>query len=330
MQALDNADRLDPNDPVVAIARTAIALDQYQADEAILRRPRNRAPVPPARRRFAGLAVNRQGGLLSGAGLSLPQSQRMGALLRRPGLRSLHRIELFRPSGGAAPEPLTGRPDDRHMWSGDGADLTSFNLTIQGLFFDPLAVSGRIGRIDLMRRPFLDAEIGGIARSSDNGRAGWGADATVQGFSNEPLPTSFTLTASRIRANGRDLSTTRTPITPPSSSASSPTACRPLPRLRRRRATRSRGWRAINTAARTSRGAQNFTAMHGGAGWSHSFSDRNVLTGAVFGRAASTGATQCGESRICPLRRSAGQPGSRTRDGRRVRRHQPHASASAT
>lgn len=34
-QALDNADRLDPNDPVVATVRTAIAIDAYDADAAI-------------------------------------------------------------------------------------------------------------------------------------------------------------------------------------------------------------------------------------------------------------------------------------------------------
>jgi tetratricopeptide (TPR) repeat protein len=48
-QALDNADRLDPNDPVVSSARTAIAIDQYQADQAVLAA---RAPLPSARRRF--------------------------------------------------------------------------------------------------------------------------------------------------------------------------------------------------------------------------------------------------------------------------------------
>lgn len=34
-QALDNADRLDPNEPVVAQVRTAVAIDAYDADAAI-------------------------------------------------------------------------------------------------------------------------------------------------------------------------------------------------------------------------------------------------------------------------------------------------------
>ena len=36
MQQLDAAARLDPSDPVVSLARTAIALDQFEADTAIL------------------------------------------------------------------------------------------------------------------------------------------------------------------------------------------------------------------------------------------------------------------------------------------------------
>ncbi len=34
-QALDNAERLDPNDPVVMQMRTAIAIDNYDSDAAI-------------------------------------------------------------------------------------------------------------------------------------------------------------------------------------------------------------------------------------------------------------------------------------------------------
>jgi predicted Zn-dependent protease len=61
-QALDNADRLDPNDSIIAIVRTAIALDQYRADEAVLSA---REAVRRSRARggdYAGLAVSRQSG----------------------------------------------------------------------------------------------------------------------------------------------------------------------------------------------------------------------------------------------------------------------------
>ena len=61
-QALDNADRLDPHAAIVAILRTAFALDGYRADEAIvaareaLRRSRARGGD------FAGISVSRQSG----------------------------------------------------------------------------------------------------------------------------------------------------------------------------------------------------------------------------------------------------------------------------
>ena len=61
-QALDNADRLDPHAAIVSILRTAFALDDYRADDAMLaarealRRSRARGGD------FAGISVSRQSG----------------------------------------------------------------------------------------------------------------------------------------------------------------------------------------------------------------------------------------------------------------------------
>ncbi|NBJ10339.1 FecR domain-containing protein [Microvirga arsenatis] len=280
-QALDNADRLDPNDPVVASFRTAIAIDQYQADQAVLAA---REAVRRYRQRggdFAGLAINKEGG-------SYPaQAYRflnLNEWSRFYGDRVFDRFSAstyFDQAAVERPALVTGRPSISTIESGVGADLTALNLTIQGLFFDPLAVSGRIGRLDLLRRPFLDVEVGG-SLLHQNGRYGWGADATVQGFSNEPLPTSFTLTASRTRPNGRDPIDREDADNGSFFIGSAPSAANRFlvfgaasgqdPALAR-----------INTPTNLFQGRQNTASMLGGAGWSHSFSDHNVLTAAVFG-----------------------------------------------
>ncbi|MBM6583821.1 FecR domain-containing protein [Microvirga sp. BT689] len=280
-QALDNADRLDPNDPVVASFRTAIAIDQYQADQAVLAA---REAVRRYRQRggdFAGLAINKEGGSYPAQAyrfLNLNEWSRFyGDRVFDPFSASTY----FDLAAVERPNLITGKPDIANIESGVAADLTALNLTIQGLFFDPLAVSGRIGRIDLLRRPFLDTEVGGSLLHRD-GRIGWGADATVQGFSNEPLPTSFSLTASRAKANGRDTINREEVDNASFFVGVAPSAAdrflvfgaasRLDPPLAR-----------ISTATNVFQGRQNTTAVLGGAGWSHSFSDRNVLTGAVFG-----------------------------------------------
>ncbi|MET0530802.1 MAG: FecR domain-containing protein, partial [Microvirga sp.] len=280
-QALDNADRLDPNDPVVSSARTAIAIDQYQADQAILaaretlRRYRQRGGD------FAGLAVNKDGGSYPAQAyrfLNLNEWSRFyGDRVFDPFTASSY----FDQSAVQRPNLLTGKPDISNVETGVGADLTSLNLTIQGLFFDPLAVSGRIGRIDLIRRPFLDVEVGG-SLIHNNGRLGWGAEATVQGYTNEPLPTSVSLTASRTKPNGRDIIDRENVDNASFFIGSSPTAADRF-LVFGAAARQDPALAPINTATTFLDARENSTAFLGGAGWSHSFSDRNVLTGAVFG-----------------------------------------------
>ena len=191
MQALDNADRLDPNDPVIAIARTAIALDAYQADEAV------RAARESVRRYrlrggdYAGLAVNRQAGSYPAQAyrfLDLDEWARFyGDRVFDPFTASSY----FDQAAAQRQGVLVTRPTISSVLGGD-TDLIAFALTIQGLFFDPLAVSSRVGRQDLLRRPFIDTEIGGsLAGPKRASRLGRGCDGA--GFTNDPLPTSFSI-----------------------------------------------------------------------------------------------------------------------------------------
>jgi tetratricopeptide (TPR) repeat protein len=280
-QSLDNADRLDPNDPVVASVRTAIAIDQYQADQAVLAA---REAVRRYRQRggdFAGLAINKEGGSYPAQAyrfLNLNEWSRFyGDRVFDPFSASTY----FDQSVVERPSLLTGRPDISNVESGVGTDLTALNLTIQGLFLDPLAVSGRIGRIDLLRRPFLDVEIGG-SLLHHNGRIGWGADVTVQGFSNEPLPTSFTATASRTKANGRDPIDKEDVDNGAFFVGVAPSAADRF-LVFGAGANQDPALARFSTPANFFEGTQNTTAVLGGAGWSHSFDDRNVVTAAVFG-----------------------------------------------
>ena len=279
-QALDNADRLDPNDPIVSVARTAIAIDQYRADEAVLSA---RESVRRFRQRggdFAGLAVNKQGGSYPAQAYRFLSLDEWGRFYGDRTFDPFTGSSYFDQSASRRDAVLAARPNLDSV-QGASPDLTGYNLVLQGLFFDPLAVSGRIGRLDLLRRPFLDAEAGGgmVVR---NGRIGWEADAQVQAFSNEPVPTSLALSASRTRVDARG-SADREELDNASAFVGlAPSAADRF--LIFGSATREKpGLATIREPARNFSGFQDTTTLQAGGGWSHSFADRNVVTAAVYG-----------------------------------------------
>jgi tetratricopeptide (TPR) repeat protein len=276
-QALDNADRLDKNDPVTAIARTAIAVDQLDADAAILnareavRRYRNRGGY------FAALATTKTGGSYLGQAYRLLSLEDWGRYYTDRVADPFSATGYFDQSAARQGRPFFSRPtlDQIEGSSADGAG----NLVLQGLFFDPLAVSGRIGRIDLLRRPFIDAEFGGsLVRR--NGRNGWQSDVSVQAFSNEPVPTAVSLSYNRVntgnnrgKAGGEDGHTAAAFI------GIAPSASDRF--LLWGTATSSKPDIIAPANYLYDADAKTVKAYQAGVGWSHTFGHRNVLTGAV-------------------------------------------------
>ncbi len=281
-QALDNADRLDPNDPVVSSARTAIAIDQYQADQAILaaretlRRYRQRGGD------FAGLAVNKDGGSYPAQAYRFLNLNEWSRFYGDRVFDPFNASSYFDQAAVDRPRLFTARPDVSTIETGVDVDMTALNLTLQGLFLDPLAVSGRIGRLDLIRRPFLDVEIGGSLLSHD-GHLGWQAEANVQGYSNEPLPTSFSLNVGRARTSDGAAIDREDETRGALFIGAAPSAADRFV-LFGAAAEGKPGIAAISTPTSVFTGTQDTTSVLGGVGWSHSFSDRNVLTAALFGQ----------------------------------------------
>ncbi|MCG7393770.1 tetratricopeptide repeat protein [Microvirga sp. ACRRW] len=281
-QALDNADRLDPNDPVVSSARTAIAIDQYQADQAILaaretlRRYRQRGGD------FAGLAVNKDGGSYPAQAYRFLNLNEWSRFYGDRVFDPFSASSYFDQAAVDRPRLFTARPDVSTIETGVDVDMTALNLTLQGLFFDPLAVSGRIGRIDLIRRPFLDIEIGG-GLLSRNGNIGWETEANVQGYTNEPLPTSFSLNVGRAQTREGATIDREDETKGAFFIGSAPSASDRFV-LFGAGAEGKPGIATVSTPTSVFTGTRDTTTVLGGAGWSHSFSDRNVVTAAVFGQ----------------------------------------------
>jgi tetratricopeptide (TPR) repeat protein len=300
-QALDNADRLDPHDPVTAEARTAIALDQFQADKAIesarelVRRRRQRGGY------FAALNANQRAGSYLADAYRFLQLNEWARFYGDRVFDPFNSTSFFDQAANRRLGSTVGRPTIDEVISGR-TDSSNLNALYQGLFLDPLAVSSRVGRVDLIRRPFVDAELGATGFFRRGSAPGLEQSAQVQGFSNALWPTSFLFSAGRSDVNGR-----RTPgqeeanrgsffvgaapsatdrlllfgaaqsFEPGLATLSTDTSGYDLRNVRGLRpGAATRGYN--NTFAYD---ARESTVYQIGGGWSHSFGFRNVLTAAV-------------------------------------------------
>ncbi|CCM78229.1 TPR repeat-containing protein [Rhizobium mesoamericanum STM3625] len=189
-QAVENADRLDKNDPVISAFRTAVAIDDYDADGAIanaqefLRRARAR------------------GGDFSALGANQDAGSTLNNAFRLQGLDAWGRYygdAVFDPfeGSGFADQALKGsiNPFKNAITFGDSvientSNATSFSSLFQGLLLDPHMLSGRSRSATLLRTPFIEGSLGG-GINSVGGHTGRVAEAEIQGFSNETIPISF-------------------------------------------------------------------------------------------------------------------------------------------
>jgi len=189
-QALENADRLDPNDPVTADFETAIAIDDYDSDRAIasaqdaLRRSRARGGD------YAPVSAN------TDAGSTLNEAFRMQGLDAWGRFYSDSAFDAF--SGAAyVDQAVTGSADP---FTGDityGGNVVvptindaGFSALFQGLMFSPEMISGRSRTANLLRRPFVEGAIGGgFVKSGTDWKAT--GEAELQSFQHSPFPWSF-------------------------------------------------------------------------------------------------------------------------------------------
>ncbi|WP_037073765.1 FecR domain-containing protein [Rhizobium leguminosarum] len=190
-QAVDNADRLDKNDPVISSFRTAVDIDDYDADGAIrnaqefLRRSRAR------------------GGDYSALGANQDAGSTLNNAFRLQGLDAWGRYygdAVFSPFEGSGyiDQSIKGSifpyvnatsfSDDNVIQNRGNA--SSYSSFIQGLLLDPHMLSGRSRSATLLRTPFIEGSLGGGINSVDGHVRGIG-EAEIQGFSNETIPLSF-------------------------------------------------------------------------------------------------------------------------------------------
>jgi tetratricopeptide (TPR) repeat protein len=189
-QALENADRLDPNDPVAASFRTAVAIDEYDSDAAIgsaqemLRRTRARGGD------FAALSANHDEGSVLNDALRLQGLDAWGRYYGEAVFDPFSAAGYIDQTVAGAPNPFANQLDFGHTTPEPSADDSAFSTFFQGLLLNPAMISGRSRSANLVRRPFLEGSVGGGFISTD-GDGGWTTEAEVQGYAANPFPWSI-------------------------------------------------------------------------------------------------------------------------------------------
>ncbi|WP_225769089.1 TonB-dependent receptor domain-containing protein [Inquilinus sp. Marseille-Q2685] len=194
-QTLENADRLDPNDPMVPNLRTIIAIDEAEADEAI----RNAREIA---------ARSGQGSLaLSTANLGNRLGPPLLAAYANLGLLDWGRYYNDRTDDPFSAASFLGRSviTQPTVFGADPAvpDGVALSEEIQALLLDPTLASSRQRRTDLLPRPFLDAQLtGGIVAVGDTLGHSEGVD--IDAYTVTPIPLAFRASFARIDNDGDD------------------------------------------------------------------------------------------------------------------------------
>lgn len=187
-QALENSERLDPNDPVTAVAAATIAIDAHDSDAAIRH-------AQEALRRFKA-----RGGRFAAPSASPEAGSLLNSAFRLQGLNAWGRYYgdvVFDPfSGGAivdqvlsaSPNPFAADIDYGSDQVDPSTNRSGFPALFQGLMFSPEMLSGRSRSANLFRRPFLEGAVtGGLMSGSE----GWTGTGEVQAYSDTPIPVSL-------------------------------------------------------------------------------------------------------------------------------------------
>ncbi|MEQ1951310.1 FecR domain-containing protein [Mesorhizobium yinganensis] len=188
-QALENANRLDPNDPVTASAEVAIAANEYDSDRAI------RAAQEALKRARA------RGGDYAALSASRDQGSTLNDAYRLQGLNAWGRYYgdvVFDPFSASAlvDQAVAGSPNPFAVQGDYGKDpvpeptpndsvLGSFT---QALLLDPRMLASRTRGANLIHRPFFEATLGGGGVAGDG--SGWNAEGEIRGYATYPFPIS--------------------------------------------------------------------------------------------------------------------------------------------
>lgn len=204
MQALDNADRFDPLNPSISLIRAGVALEGYQADEAIIQ-----AREALRRRQL-------RGGYYSGYDANRQAASYLGVTLDNLGLSEwahYYADRAYDPfkattyvdeAAAGRQSPFVGLPPsglERFP-----AGTSSFSSEMQSRLLDPLSVSSE-ARNTLERRAFFETALTGTLVDHGAG-PGWRGNLRLQGTNYAGIPVSYSIEGDISRPRSERLNDT--------------------------------------------------------------------------------------------------------------------------
>ncbi|MBD9373518.1 FecR domain-containing protein [Rhizobium sp. ARZ01] len=188
-QALDNADRLDPNDPVIPSFRASVAIDEYDSDGAIAAAQEYLRRLRATGGEHAAISFNHD------AGSTLNNAFRLQGL---NAWGQYYGDITFDPFTGTSyiDQTLHGSVNpflNNYLYGNDGIEPTqnksTFSSFMQGLLYDPHMLAGPSARPYYVRYPFAEVELG-YGLSTYNGDSRPIYEGSWQSFTNLPFPVS--------------------------------------------------------------------------------------------------------------------------------------------
>ncbi|WP_075293307.1 TonB-dependent receptor domain-containing protein [Pararhizobium arenae] len=281
IQALDNADRYEDDNPSIPLIRSGIALDQFRADEAIeqareaLRRRQARGGY------YGGYDANRQASSFLGVTLDNLGLSEWGDYYADRGYDPFKGSSYLDEADGGRDTPFSGAsplltPQERRQ-----PGSSTFSSQMQALLLDPMAVSSEAKRSSLEGRAFFEASLTGGVMWEKDGDIGWNDQMLLQGTSYAALPVSYYLQADMVR-----------PDSPRENDRDDITAVNAQIGLR---PTLEDNIFVFANAGRTEQGypgpdwnptpydISDTRFANLGVGWAHAISDRNVIQAFVAG-----------------------------------------------
>ena len=196
-QALDNADRYDPDNVGTSIVRSILARDDFRADEAVI------AAREAVRRSLA------RGGDYETFETSRNNGTPVNSAMRFVGLNDWGRFygdRVFDPFRGESYYDLgtasrssivsatSGGVADQEASGGGPAEAAFF----QAMLLNPLSAAYERKTVNVYDTPFAEVVAGGSLLST-GGRTGWASNIAAAGKSMEPVPVAISLEGSLTR-----------------------------------------------------------------------------------------------------------------------------------
>lgn len=189
VQAFDNADQFDDDDPLTPLIRSVIAVDQYQSDEAIINARESLRRRQARGGDFATIDANRQNGSFVASAMRFQGLDEWGRYYGDRVADAFTSSAYFDQAIVSAANPFEAIGE--RVAPGElNVAPSAFSSLVQGLLIDPLAAAGSERRTTIVYHPFAEAAAeGGLVKQGKS--YGWQSNTTLQAVAMQPFPVSI-------------------------------------------------------------------------------------------------------------------------------------------